>query len=210
MRSSARSRARGNHPTTTARRPSRGPGVRPGRLIDVPGWLLTGRGPARPAGCNACRPTSAVFSARHCPWRTRTPLVAPTPAGGVRLFARPGGRALGVPLPTDMSGHQRSVPDTRVLPFTSANVRCQRAPAGWFFPDTEVVPVRRSVAERLVGKLLAARSGSMRGSQVAAGSGDWPGSPVAWLSRGCGSGRTAASSPSPTARASMVPTPHGQ
>jgi hypothetical protein len=81
---------------------------------------------------------------------------------------------------------------------------------GLVFPDTEVVPVRRSVAERLVGKLLAARSGSMRGSQVAAGSGDWPGSPVAWLSRGCGSGRTAASSPSPTARASMVPTPHGQ
>jgi hypothetical protein len=48
------------------------------------------------------------------------------------------------------------------------------------------------------------------GSQVAAGADDWPGSPALWRSRGCGSGNTAASSPSPTARPSMVPTPQGQ
>jgi hypothetical protein len=64
-----------------------------------------------------------------------------------RPLLRVGG-ALGAHLghgPPDNRGHERSVPDTWVLPFTSANVRCQRAPLAWFFPDTEAVMELRLV-----------------------------------------------------------------
>jgi hypothetical protein len=60
------------------------------------------------------------------------------------------------------------------------------------------------------GQVARGCCGSTPGSQIAAGSEGCPGSPLVWLSRGCGSGNTAASSPSPTANASMVPTPQGQ
>jgi hypothetical protein len=41
--------------------------------------------------------------------------------------------------PADNSRHERTVPDTLTLLFTLGNMRCQRFPVDWFFPDTEEV-----------------------------------------------------------------------
>ena len=167
---------RGNHPTRP-RGGHRGARDQTGRLIDVPGWLLT-RARARqiPPAVTPAGPTSAVFTARPLPMADANALGRSNPGQGVRLVARQArrqcprraladgherspavnhgstvsvteerrldrpllrvGGALGAHLghgPPDNRGHERSVPDTWVLPFTSANVRCQRAPLAWFF-----------------------------------------------------------------------------
>ena len=52
------------------------------------------------------------------------------------------GRALGAHLghvPPDNHGHDRSLLDTRDLPFAWGNARCQSLPLAWFFPETEAV-----------------------------------------------------------------------
>jgi hypothetical protein len=157
----------------------------------------------RPGG-NACRlPAAAPPPAAwpRGPWPPNanvTPLVRGCPTRP-RGHAGPRGIRVGQTT-TGTSGHPTAGPLGRSLVARSLKLA-----------DTEAVTNRQIelLSVRYI-RLLAARSGSTPGSQVAAGSEDCPGSPVVWLSRGCGSGSAAASSPSPKARASMVPTPHGQ